>query len=99
MIPVQPFLRLSAALPGLMWLLSSTAAAAPLPAADNGGELLTLKPRPSSPVIDNGSSADCPDADARGVPRPQDGDDDGVTQCDIGAFEFRPEILFRNSFE
>jgi hypothetical protein len=70
-----------------------------LPAANNGGGLLTMKPRPNSPLIDNGSAQECPDLDARGVARPQDGNDDGSSQCDIGAFEFRLETLFRDGFE
>jgi hypothetical protein len=59
----------------------------------------SMKPRPSSPLIDNGSAVACPDADARGVERSQDGTGDGTAGCDIGAFEYRSETIFRNGFE
>ncbi len=39
-----------------------------------------------SPAID-AAIGDCPDHDQRGAPRPQDGNDDGVAVCDLGAFE------------
>ena len=41
---------------------------------------------PGSPAID-AAIGDCPDHDQRGAPRPQDGNDDGVAICDLGAFE------------
>ena len=41
---------------------------------------------PGSPAID-AAIGDCPDHDQRGAPRPQDGNDDGVAVCDLGAFE------------
>jgi hypothetical protein len=43
----------------------------------------------TSPAIDAGS-ATCPATDERGVPRPQDGDQNGTPGCDIGAFELQP---------
>ena len=49
--------------------------------ADNGGTTRTRALLPGSPAIDAGSATDCPDADQRGVTRPQG---DG---CDIGAYE------------
>jgi Ca2+-binding RTX toxin-like protein len=55
--------------------------------ADHGGPTLTHALVPGSPALDViPPAADCPEADQRGVPRPQD---DG---CDIGAFEFGPPV-------
>lgn len=44
---------------------------------------------PGSAAIDNGSNADCPSTDQRGLHfgRPADGNGDLVAVCDIGAFE------------
>lgn len=39
-----------------------------------------------------GSNADCPAIDQRGLARPFDGDGNGTTTCDIGAFEARQQI-------
>jgi hypothetical protein len=59
------------------------------PLADNGGSNYTHALLPGSPAIDAGSP-DCPppDADQRGVPRPQ------ALACDIGAFEAEVERVF-----
>ncbi len=62
------------------------------PLADNGGPTMTHALLPDSPAIDAGSCT--VDADQRGVARPQDGNSDGVAQCDIGAFELEPTPLF-----
>ncbi len=43
--------------------------------------------RETSPAIDNGSSVDVPTDDYEGNSRPQDGDEDGTTAYDIGAYE------------
>jgi CSLREA domain-containing protein len=45
---------------------------------------------PGSPAIDAGDSIGCPTADQRGISRPQDGNGDGSSVCDIGAFERLP---------
>jgi len=46
-----------------------------------------------SPAVDAGDDASCPDADQRGVARPQDGDEGGAGSavCDIGAYELVPD--------
>jgi CSLREA domain-containing protein len=58
--------------------------------ANNGGPTETMALRVGSPAIDAGSAkADCPAADQRGDPRP----DDGEARCDIGAYEFQDPVL------
>jgi hypothetical protein len=41
-----------------------------------------------SPAIDAGDNAFCPSTDIRGIARPMDGDRDGNTVCDMGAYEW-----------
>jgi CSLREA domain-containing protein len=53
--------------------------------ADNGGPTRTRAIGPDSEAIDAGSN--CPSFDARGASRPKDGDGDGDSICDIGAYE------------
>ncbi|MCC6179625.1 MAG: right-handed parallel beta-helix repeat-containing protein [Chloroflexi bacterium] len=57
------------------------------PLADNGGLTRTQALLPGSPAIDAGTNQGCPAADQRGVTRPQDGNGDGSSLCDIGAYE------------
>ncbi len=57
--------------------------------AYNGGLGETHALKPGSPAIDAGDSAVCPPTDQRGMGR-WDGDGDGRTACDIGAYEYVP---------
>ncbi|MET1080575.1 MAG: right-handed parallel beta-helix repeat-containing protein [Pseudomonas sp.] len=57
-----------------------------LPLADNGGRTATFALRPGSLALD-AAVGSCAGHDQRGLPRPQDGDGDGVVACDLGAYE------------
>ena len=62
------------------------------PLGDYGGFTQTIPLLFGSSAIDKGNNLYCAYApvsnlDQRGIKRPQDGDKDGVTGCDIGAFE------------
>jgi len=57
----------------------------PLEADSTGTEMHALLR--GSPAIDAGDDLACPTADQRGEPRPTDGDRDGKSHCDVGAFE------------
>jgi len=58
-----------------------------------------VRPFADSALVDAGSDPACPDADARGIARPQDGNRDGDSACDIGAVELFPEVVFISGFE
>jgi hypothetical protein len=58
-----------------------------LPLADNGGDTQTHALPADSPAIDAGNNFACLEADQRGISRPEDGNDDGIASCDIGAYE------------
>lgn len=70
--------------------------------ANNGGVTETHAPQVGSPLIDYVNATTCLSADQRGTARPQDGDGNGSSICDIGALEVAvglPEIIFKNGFE
>jgi CSLREA domain-containing protein len=58
---------------------------------DNGGTTWTHALQPDSPAIDAGNNTQCPDTDQRGRQRPFDGNGDGKSVCDIGAYESHEE--------
>jgi len=69
------------------------------PLADNGGRTQTLALLEGSPAIDGGNPAGCLGKDdlllyfdQRGFNRHLDGDKDGSTVCDIGAFELSHNV-------
>lgn len=78
-----------------------------MPLADNGGLTQTHALLPGSPAIDGGEPVlSCGRQDQRGAPRPYDGDGDGVSISDLGAFEFgaqpppsTPAPMFADGFE
>ncbi|HEY5901497.1 MAG TPA: choice-of-anchor Q domain-containing protein [Anaerolineales bacterium] len=65
------------------------------PLGSYGGYGKTMPLAYGSPAIDAGTNVGCPAADQRGIARPQDGDLNGISTCDMGATESR---LFAKSF-
>ncbi len=59
------------------------------PLAQNNYHLETHALLPNSPAIDAGIGS-CSSHDQRWLPRPADGNADGVANCDLGAFELQP---------
>ncbi|MCB0317909.1 MAG: CSLREA domain-containing protein [Bdellovibrionales bacterium] len=57
------------------------------PLADNGGFSMTHAFLPGSPALDKGGNTFCQSVDQRNVSRPFDGDQNGIDNCDVGAFE------------
>ena len=55
--------------------------------AKNGGPTKTYALLKGSLAIDAGDNNGAPDKDQRGVKRPRDGNGDGLSVVDIGAFE------------
>lgn len=70
-----------------------------LPPTTQASAMPVLNLGAGSVAIDNGSNAGCPALDALGRPRPYDGDLDGNPVCDVGAVEYRPDLLLANGFE
>ncbi len=65
-----------------------------------GGYVPTMPFANGSPPVDRGDDAHCAAYDARGIPRPLDGNLDGVSRCDIGALEHSYiDLVFRNGFQ
>lgn len=81
----------------------SSAALALGPLQDNGGPSDTRALGALSVALDAGNNTICANApvgnvDQRGLPRPQDGNGDASTVCDIGAFEFQPPDLIAEKY-
>lgn len=57
---------------------------------DNGGPTFSHALLGGSPARDLGDPASCPETDQRGTGRPIDGNGDGISACDAGAFEAPP---------
>ncbi|MEE4637639.1 MAG: choice-of-anchor Q domain-containing protein, partial [Wenzhouxiangella sp.] len=77
-------------------LLIDSAELEPLAAGRDG--LPVRLPSADSPLVDAFDDASCLTADARGITRPRDGDEDGQPRCDIGAAERRANTIFRDRF-
>lgn len=71
------------------------------PLANYGGLTSTYRPLPGSPVIDAGDDLTCDVLDQRGISRPQNGDNDDKTVCDIGAVELAEveDVIYLNGFD
>jgi hypothetical protein len=78
-------------------ILINNARLMPLAAGLDG--LPVRKPRADSPLIDAFNDSSCLATDTRGIERPQDGNDDGLAACDIGAVERRTNRIFRDRFQ
>lgn len=63
----------------------------PLLGARDSRDIYPLQP--ASPAVDSGTNLDCPTTDQRGGPRPQDGNNNGIAVCDVGADELQPPDL------
>lgn len=79
-----------------------------LPLADYGGRVRTVPPAAGNLALDNANpnpivstnAALCTFTDGREFDRPGDGDGDGLSVCDVGAFEWQSEApLFSDGFE
>lgn len=63
---------------------------------DNGGFTKTIELLGGSPAIDAGKPSICPATDQRGILRPFDGDGNGTSICDMGAYEWAKATLSLN---
>jgi hypothetical protein len=63
------------------------------PLRNNGGPTLSQSLLPGSPAIDAGDPGNVVTTDQRGFSRPTDGNGDGISRADIGAFELRPALV------
>ncbi|PWB77649.1 MAG: hypothetical protein C3F15_02890 [Holophagae bacterium] len=66
---------------------------------DDGGFRSHYPLLPDSPGIDWAAVVNFPATDQRGAPRPQDGDGNGSSICDSGAYEHLEGFLFADGFE
>lgn len=68
------------------------------PALDGTCDCYVSEMFPAAPEAsyDAGCWGEAMDRDQRGEPRPVDGDADGESGCDIGAFEAQPDIIINN---
>ncbi|MFC1596391.1 choice-of-anchor Q domain-containing protein [Planctomycetota bacterium] len=75
---------------GTGWIGSDQVGVDPLlgTLADNGGLTMTHALLPGSPAIDAGDNSDVAPTDQRGFLRIWDGDGNGTSTVDVGAFEF-----------
>lgn len=64
----------------------------------HGGPTQTAPLMMGSSAIDVADNNSCAATDQRGLDRPADGDGDGFSDCDIGAFEW-VDLIFMNGFE
>ncbi len=69
------------------------------PLSDNGGNTLSHLPTAMSQVVEAGDNASCTASDQRGEVRPQDSDDNGIADCEIGSIERRIPLIFFDGFE
>ena len=63
------------------------------PLRNNGGATLTRALGRDSWAIDNGENDVCPNTDQRGFHRPIIGTSTTIAVCDIGAFEYGPQVF------
>ncbi len=66
---------------------------------DNGGFTRTHALASTSVAVDAALTANCAATDQRGQARPSDGNGDGQSLCDIGAYELAPDRILAADFE